>query len=106
MTKSLRQQVLEAIWHAIDPSQEGVARDCAEHAKAEIEALPVGVFADEVTTWQPITETTPVSRRVLVRVPIEKHRIVIGLLTKDGLWLDERLQPIPFVPTEWQELPK
>jgi hypothetical protein len=53
MQKTLREETIAAIWRAIDASQEGVARQCAEQAEAAIKALPLGTFADEPgeTRW-------------------------------------------------------
>jgi hypothetical protein len=60
-----------------------------------------------VSEWQPI-ETAPVNKRVLVHVPIKKHRLVIGTQVSLGdkfLWLDEAMQPMVYPPTAWMSLP-
>jgi hypothetical protein len=55
--------------------------------------------------WQPI-EMAPTDKRVLVCVAeIPKHRRVIALKSKQGLWLDEQLQPMAYPPSHWQPLP-
>lgn len=46
MTK--RQQTIDAVWRAIDPSIEGYGRQAYEAAKVAILALPTGTFADEI----------------------------------------------------------
>lgn len=46
MTK--RQMAIESIRIALDPSQEGIVRECFRIAQETIEALPVGTFSDEV----------------------------------------------------------
>ena len=61
--------------------------------------------AAEHAAWQPI-ETAPPEKMVLVCVAaIERHRLVIGLLSKDGIWLDEMLRPMRYPPTHWRPLP-
>lgn len=45
MTK--REWTIAAVWLAIDPSAEGIAREAAEDAKQAIQGLPTGTFADE-----------------------------------------------------------
>lgn len=45
--KTMRETAIEAVWKAIDPSQEGIARECYERAKAAILTLSLGTFADE-----------------------------------------------------------
>ena len=56
------------------------------------------------SNWQPI-DTAPKNKRVLVRTLIENHRLVIGFQQKEGIWLDELMQPMHFAPLEWQPLP-
>lgn len=46
MTK--REQTVDAVWRAIDPSSTGYFREAAEIARDAIRALPHGTFADEV----------------------------------------------------------
>lgn len=55
--------------------------------------------------WLPI-DTAPVGKRVLIAFSNRGHRLVIGLLSKDGIWLDEGLRPLPLHPFRWHPLPE
>ena len=61
-------------------------------------------LAAALNPWRPI-ETAPIGPRILGLVPIKNHRLIIVLLTKGGLWLDEQLHPMPYLPTHWLPLP-
>jgi hypothetical protein len=50
-------------------------------------------------------DTCPTGRRVLVCVGRDRHRMVVAYKTSDGLVLNEAMNPMPFPPTWWQELP-
>jgi hypothetical protein len=52
---TIREQTIDAIWRAIDPSQEEYGRTAYEAAKAAILALPVGTFSDEPMAYRPIS---------------------------------------------------
>jgi Protein of unknown function (DUF551) len=47
----------------------------------------------------------PVMERILVYVPIKHHRLVLAVLTREGEWLDENLEPMSFPPSHWMPLP-
>jgi len=85
-----------ALRSALNPTQYGFVWDELTKFAEDIRRL--------APTWQPI-ETAPVGKRILVKVPIDNHRLVIGLLTKEGIWLGEMMQPMAFVPPHWQALP-
>jgi hypothetical protein len=55
--------------------------------------------------WQPI-ETAPKGKRILVCVPIVKHRLVIALQNDFGMFLDEQMQPMQYPPFWWMPLPE
>ena len=54
--------------------------------------------------WQPI-DTAPSEKRILVCVPILKHRLVIAYKNNLGIFLDESLQPMEYSPYWWMPLP-
>ena len=58
----------------------------------------------EQAAWQPI-ETAPISKRFLAYVPIDNIRLFIAMKTREGLLLDEQMQPMHFPATHWMPLP-
>mgnify|MGYP007100157105 CR=1 FL=1 len=58
-----------------------------------------------IMEWQPI-ETAPEGKRILVCVPIVRHRLVIAFKNDFGLFLDEQMQPMPYPPFWWMPLPE
>ena len=55
--------------------------------------------------WRPI-ETAPEGKRILVCVPIVRHRLVIAFKNDFGLFLDEQMQPMRYPPFWWMPLPE
>ena len=54
--------------------------------------------------WQPI-ETAPEGKRILVCVPIVRHRLVIAFKNNFGMFIDEQMQPMQYPPFWWMPLP-
>jgi len=55
--------------------------------------------------WLPI-DTAPTGKRILVCVPIVRHRLVIAFKNDFGLWLDEQMQPLHDPPFWWMPIPE
>lgn len=55
--------------------------------------------------WQPIDTAPTDGKWFLAFVPIKGHRLVMALCSRDGLLLNENLQPLTFMATEWHALP-
>lgn len=45
---TLREITIERIRLELDPSQEGIGRECFRLAKVAVEAMPIGTFSDEM----------------------------------------------------------
>lgn len=58
-----------------------------------------------MSEWQPIETAPKDGRRFLAYVPIEGHRLVIAMYSRQGLILNESLQPMPFPAFYWMPLP-
>jgi hypothetical protein len=58
-----------------------------------------------MSEWQPIDTAPKDGRRFLAYVPIEGHRLVIAMYSRQGLLLNENCQPMPYPATEWMPLP-
>ena len=79
-------------------------KDMAAHIR-ELLAENAALKAD-VVQWQEI-ETAPIGMRFLAYCyPIENHRVVIAFKTKEGIVLDEFMEPLPWPLTHWMPLPK
>jgi hypothetical protein len=75
--------------------------------KPQTETTPDGaasVLSAGLGAWLPI-ETAPEGKRILVCVPIVKHRLVIAFKNDFGLFLDEQMQPMAYPPFWWMPLP-
>ena len=54
--------------------------------------------------WQ-LIDTAPSGKRILVCVPIEKHRLLIAQKNNFGLFLNEAMRPMVYPPAWWMPLP-
>lgn len=59
-----------------------------------------------MSEWQPIETAPKDGRRFLAYVPIEGHRLVIAMYSRQGLLLDESLKPMAFPAFYWMPLPE
>jgi hypothetical protein len=55
--------------------------------------------------WQKIETAPKDGRRFLVYVPIDGHRLVIAMYSRQGLLLDESIKPMAFPASHWMPLP-
>jgi len=81
-------------------------RNVSALGKGLTECIKAALAAAERAAWQPI-ETAEIGGkyRVLVSVPIKRHRLVLAILSRDGIWLDEQLKPMTYPPTHWRPRP-
>lgn len=57
-------------------------------------------------SWQPIETAPRDGRWFLAYVPIERHRLVMCIYSKQGILLNESFQPLPWPATNWHPLPE
>jgi len=81
-------------------------RNVSALGKGLTQCIKAALAAAERAAWQPIEMAEIGGKsRVLVSVPINHHRLVIAILTKDNIWLDEQLKPMPYPPNYWRPQP-